>query len=188
LQSFKTSAMGSKRMYEIAFVGLKQGEHAFEYELNDAFFKEKGAEDVENMNANIKMLLDKNNGFMLLKFNVGGSAEVGCDRCGNALVVELWDEFSMVVKLTDDPIKANEEEEDADVFYISKTESHFDVSDWLYEFAMLSIPTQHICANDEKGLSLCNEEVLNKLNEMKASAEQPVENSIWKGLEKFKEN
>ncbi len=180
--------MGSKRMYEIAFVGLKQGEHEFEYELNDAFFKEKGAEDVENMHANIKMLLDKNNGFMLLKFYVGGNADVSCDRCGNTLKVELWDEFSMVVKLTEDPIKANEEEEDADVFYISKTESHVDVSDWLYEFGMLSIPTQHICGNDDNGNSLCNEEVLKKLNEMKASAEQPTESSIWKGLDKFKEN
>jgi uncharacterized metal-binding protein YceD (DUF177 family) len=180
--------MGSKRMYEITFVGLKQGEHEFEYQLNDAFFKEKGSEDVENMNATIKMLLDKNNGFMLLKFYVGGSAEVSCDRCGNTLKVELWDEFNMVVKLTEDPIKANEEEEDADVFYISKTESHVDVSDWLYEFGMLSIPTQHICGNDDNGNSLCNEEVLKKLEEMKASAEQPIESSIWKGLDKFKEN
>jgi uncharacterized metal-binding protein YceD (DUF177 family) len=188
LQSFKKNAMGSKRMYEIAFVGLKPGVHEFNYELDHNFFKEKGGEGVDEMNANVKLSLDKNNGFMLLKFIVGGNAAVNCDRCGNPLKVDLWDEFNMVVKLTDEPQKANEEEEDADVFYIAKSESHIDVSDWLYEFVMLSIPMQHICGNDENGKSLCNEEVLQRLNNMQVDNEERKENSIWKGLEKFKDN
>ena len=179
--------MGSRRKFEIAFVGLKQGDHEFNYELDGEFFKEKGA-DTENITANVKLLLEKNAGFLLLKFVVGGKAEVNCDRCGNLLAVDLWDEFRMVVKLTEDPDKMNEQEEDADVYYISKTESHIDVSDWLYEFVMLSIPMQHICGNDEKGHSLCNEDVLNRLNEMKVKTDEQDANSIWKGLDKFKEN
>jgi len=180
--------MSSKRKFEIAFVGLKQGVHEFNYELNNEFFKEKGAEDAENIHATVKLLLEKNTGFMLLKFIVGGKAGVNCDRCGNPLTVDLWDEFNVVVKLTDDPDMMNGQEEDADVFYISRTESHIDVSDWLYEFVMLSIPNQHVCGNDEKGESLCNKEVLQKLNEMKAATEEHNANSIWKGLDKFKEN
>ena len=113
---------------------------------------------------------------------------VNCDRCGNPLKVDLWDEFNMVVKLTEEPQKANEEEEDADVFYIAKSESHIEVSDWLYEFVMLSIPTQNICSNDTAGKTLCNEDVLNRLNSMQVSIEEKKENSIWKGLEKFKDN
>ena len=188
LQSFKKNAMGSKRMYEIAFVGLKPGVHEFNYELDYDFFKDKGGEAVDEMNANVKLLLDKNNGFMLLKFIVGGNAAVNCDRCGNPLKVDLWDEFNMVVKLTEEPQKANEEEEDADVFYIAKSESHIDVSDWLYEFVMLSIPMQHLCGNDAAGKTLCNEDVLNRLNNMQVDNEERKENSIWKGLEKFKDN
>ena len=188
LHSFKTSAMASKRMFEIAFVGLKHGVHEFNYELKEEFFTEKGAEDAGNLRANVKLLLEKNTGFMLLKFMVGGKAEVNCDRCGNPLSADLWDEFKLLVKLSDDPAKMNEQEEDADVFYISRTESHIDVSDWLYEFVMLSIPLQNVCGNDEKGESLCNQEVLSKLNEMKLKAEEHNANSIWKGLDKFKEN
>ena len=188
LQSFKKKAMISKRMYEIAFVGLKQGVHEFSYELHHDFFKEKSGEGIEEISANVKLMLDKNNGFMLLKFMVGGNAAVNCDRCGNPLKVDLWDEFNMVVKLTEEPQNANEEEEDADVFYIAKSESHIEVSDWLYEFVMLSIPTQNICSNDTAGKTLCNEDVLNRLNSMQVSIEEKKENSIWKGLEKFKDN
>ena len=180
--------MGSRRMFEIAFVGLKPGIHEFDYELDELFFKEKAGENVDTINANVKLSIDKNNGFMLLKFIVGGNAEVNCDRCGNPLKVDLWDEFHLVVKLTEDPQKANDEEEDADVFYIAKSESHIEVSDWLYEFVMLSIPIQHICGNDENGKSLCNEEVIKKLEAMKVNNEEQQENSIWKGLDKFKNN
>jgi uncharacterized metal-binding protein YceD (DUF177 family) len=188
LQSFKISAMGSRRKFEIPFVGLKQGVHEFTYELGNEFFTEKGAEDAENIQATVKLLLEKNTGFMLLKFIVGGKAGVNCDRCGNPLTADLWDEFNLVVKLTDDPDMMNGQEEDADVFYISRTESHIDVSDWLYEFVMLSIPMQHVCGEDEKGESMCNKEVLQKLSEMKATTEEHNANSIWKGLDKFKEN
>jgi uncharacterized metal-binding protein YceD (DUF177 family) len=188
LQSFKMSAMANKRMYEIAFVGLRAGVHEFSYELDNQFFKDKGAQDTENIEANVKLLLDKNTGFMLLKFIVGGKAEVSCDRCGNPLTADLWDEFNMVVKLTEDPEEMNNTEEDADVFYISRTESHINVEDWLYEFVMLSIPLQKMCGNDAEGHSLCNEEVLKKLEEMKAATDEHNANNIWKGLDKFKEN
>ena len=188
MQSFKKSVMASKREYEIAFVGLKHGEHEYNYVLEDKFFIDKGAENVENISATVKLVLEKNTGFMLLKFQTGGSASVLCDRCGNALNVQLWDEFSMVVKLIDNPDEMNQQEEDADVFYISRSDSHIAVSDWLYEFTMLSIPVQNTCGVDEGNNSLCNQTVLAKLEQMKKSAHELTEKSIWKGLEKFKDN
>lgn len=188
MHSFKKNAMGSMRTFEIAFVGLKPGVHEFNYELDAQFFKDKAGDSNDGIAANVKLSLDKNNGFMLLKFMVGGNAEVNCDRCGNQLNVDLWDEFNMVVKLTEDPQKANEEEEDADIFYIAKSESHIEISDWLYEFVMLSIPMQHICGNDKDGQSLCNKQVLKKLEAMQVKTDEQQGKSIWKGLEKFKNN
>ena len=180
--------MASKRMFEIAFVGLKPGIHEFNYDLDELFFKEKAGDNVDIINASVKLSLDKNNGFMFLKFMVGGNAEVNCDRCGNPLKVDLWDEFSLVVKLTEDPQKANDEEEDADVFYIAKSESHIEVSDWLYEFVMLSIPMQHMCGSNAEGKSLCNEDVLKKLEAMRMKSGEQEGNLLWKGLDKFKNN
>jgi uncharacterized metal-binding protein YceD (DUF177 family) len=179
--------MGNKRAYEVAFVGLKPGVHEFNYELDDKFFAEKGARDLTNAKAHVKMSLEKNTGFMLLKFEVGGSTDVTCDRCGNPLTIDLWDEFKMLVKLVDNPTEMNEQEEDPDVFYISRNESHLNVSDWIYEFVLLSIPMQKMCSNEEEGPQ-CNQEVLNKLKEMEKIHAENNANSIWKGLEKFKDN
>lgn len=180
--------MNHRRAYEIAFVGLKPGIHHFDYQVDDKFFKHYGEQDFSNCKAKIKLELEKNNSFMLLKFDVDGTAEVNCDRCGNELKLQLWDEFRMTVKLVDEPDTMNEQEEDPDVFYISKTESHIYVGDWIYEFINLSIPMQKLCGTDEQGESLCNKEVLKKLQQMQSETEKETKsnNSVWKGLEKFK--
>ena len=180
--------MANRRAFEIAFVGLKPGIHEFNYELDDQFFREKGAEDLANVSANIKLLFEKNNGFMLLKFEVGGRTDVTCDRCGNPLKIDLWDEFKMLVKLVDNADEMNEQEEDPDVFYLSRTESHMDVSNWLYDFVLLSVPMQRMCAKEKMGGPQCNTEVLEKLKEMESRTMENNANTIWKGLDKFKEN
>ncbi len=188
MPSFKQNTMVNKRAYEIPFVGLKPGVHPFSYELNEEFFSEKGAEDFANAHANVKLSLEKSSGFMLLKFEVGGKADVSCDRCGNPLNMDLWDEFKLVVKLVDNAEEMNNNEEDPDVFYLSKTESHLEVSDWLYEFVMLSVPTQRMCSLEERGGAKCNNEILEKLRQMEVKEVEHNANTLWKGLDKFKEN
>ena len=99
--------MANRRQYEIAFVGLKPGVHEFNYEIKDKFFVDYGDQDFSNCQAHVKLLLDKNSSFMMLKFEVGGTVDVVCDRCGNALTKDLWDEFNMVVKLVENPDEMN---------------------------------------------------------------------------------
>lgn len=188
MHSFKLNTMANRRAFEIAFVGLKPGIHQFNYDLDSKFFIEKGAEDFSNGTANVKLSLEKNTGFMLLKFEIGGKADVTCDRCGNPLKMDLWDEFKMLIKLVDDPDEMNQQEEDPDVFYISRNESHINVSDWIYEFVMLSVPMQRMCSTAEMGGPQCNNEVLEKLKEMEAKQVEHNANTLWKGLEKFKDN
>jgi uncharacterized metal-binding protein YceD (DUF177 family) len=187
--SFKPTVMAGRRVYEIAFVGLKPGVHEFNYDVDDKFFAEKSVTDFANCKAVVKLTLDKKSSFMLLKFEVGGKADVTCDRCGNVLGMDIWDEFNMVVKLVDNADAMNEEEEDPDVFYISRTESHLNVSTWLYEFVMLSFPMQKMCSEQEIGGPQCNKEVLAKLKGMEQQQQEETNaNQIWKGLEKFKDN
>lgn len=177
--------MSQHREYEIAFVGLKQGMHLFEYRIEDKFFVPYGEQDFENCNANIKLSLDKNNGFMLLKFDVDGELNVACDRCGNTLPTQLWDEFNIIVKMVDDPEMMNGQEEDPDVHYIGRGESHLHLADWIYEFINLSIPLQKMCKEEEMGGPKCNTEVLEKLRKMEEEV-QKDSNTVWKGLDKFK--
>ncbi len=180
--------MGYRREFEIAFVGLKPGIHEYDYEIGDKFFEPYQQQDFRNCNATVKLKLDKKTGFLLLKFEIGGTLETNCDRCGNNLKIDLWDEFNLIVKMVDEPEVMNDQEEDPDVYYISRTESHINVSDWIYEFINLSIPMQKICGYDNADGPQCNPAALKILKKMEPEEEkEKKDNPIWKGLEKFKD-
>ena len=179
--------MSSRREYEIAFVGLKPGTHVFEYTVTDSFFDDFQEQDFKNCNANIKLILEKGtSSFLRLRFEVGGLLEVICDRCSNNLPLQLFDEFSMTVKMVEEPEVMNDQEEDPDVFYISKGESHLDVKAWIYEFINLSIPMQKTCSFENMDGPHCNPAARALLQEMKAPENRQA-NPVWKGLEKFKD-
>ena len=179
--------MSSRREFEIAFVGLKPGPHVFEYTINDSFFEEFQAQDFHHCNANIKLILEKGtSSFLRLRFEIGGTLEVVCDRCSNNLPLQLFDEFTMTVKMVEEPDVMNEQEEDPDVFYISKGESHLDVKSWIYEFINLSIPMQKTCSFENMDGPHCNPAARALLRNLKAQ-ENSQANPVWKGLEKFKD-
>jgi uncharacterized metal-binding protein YceD (DUF177 family) len=134
----------------------------------------------------VKLELDKKNGFMLLKFDIDGVVDVACDRCGNPLPLQLWEEFKIMVKLVDNPAEMNDQEEDPDVHYISRGDSHLHLADWIYEFINLSIPLQKMCAPNEIGGPRCNKEVLEKLASIE-SGDKKETNPLWKGLDQFKD-
>ena len=91
-----------------------------------------------------------------------------------------------MVKLVDNPEEMNDQEEDPDVYYISRGESHLHLADWIYEFINLSIPLQKMCPPVEVGGSQCNEEVLDRL--LKEENENNKEaNPMWKALKQFKD-
>src|ERR1700730_7008351 len=178
--------MTGRREYEIAFVGLKPGIHNYEYQIDDRFFTAFQQQDFRNCKANVKVMLDKKKDFMLMKFEVGGRLEVICDRCNSNLPLELWEEFNLMVKLVEDPEQMNEQEEDPDVYYSSRGESHLHLANWIYEFINLSIPMQRTCEFPDMSGPHCNpsaREMLNKINDENNRQQNPV----WKGLEKFKD-
>lgn len=178
--------MSRRREFEIAFVGLKPGPHEFNYDITDRFFEAFQQQDFQQCRAHVKLTLDKKTGFMLLRFEVGGTLQVNCDRCNGNLPLELWDEFSVTVKMVEDPEQMNRQEDDPDVYYISRGESHIDVEEWIYEFINLSIPMHKTCSYEKMDGPDCNPAALDMLKKMEPEENEKKENPIWKGLEKFK--
>ncbi|RYZ29898.1 MAG: DUF177 domain-containing protein [Chitinophagaceae bacterium] len=178
--------MSSRREYEIAFVGLKPGVHEFNYEITDRFFVEYGEQDFRDCKATVKLLLEKTNNFMMLRFQVGGTLQVICDRCNSDLPLNLFEDFTVTVKAVENAEEMNNTEEDPDVFYISRGESHLQVAPMIYEFINLSVPTQKECDYENMDGPYCNPAAREALQKMRSGGEEK-QNPLWKGLEKFKD-
>ena len=178
--------MKNSRVFEIAWQGLKLGEHELIFDLDDKFLMWKYPEtEYKQLNVQIKVTFDKQVNFFMFHFNIDGSLAVPCDRCGEEFELSLWDEFDLLVKLND--VEDEDQiEEEADVVFISRSETVLDISDWLYEFLMLSIPLQKIHPQDAKGNDTCNPDVLAFLKQSAEALEQENKNTIWKGLDSIK--
>jgi uncharacterized metal-binding protein YceD (DUF177 family) len=82
----------------------------------------------------------------------------------------------------------NSEEEDPDIFYLDRNDSHLSIANWIYEFISLSVPLQHICKLDEKGKSTCNQKVIDQLNFFNENPpSEATSKTLWKGLDQFKD-
>jgi len=176
------------REFEIPWFGLKDGMHEYRFEVTDKVIEELGHDhpDFENLNAVVILKLEKHTGFLQLHFDIDGHTDVPCDRCGDMFTLRLWDEFDLIVKFTGEhEEEESEEEEEADIVFIPRSETILDVSVWVYEFIMLSMPMQHIHPDKEDGTSGCNPEALRLLNKMSPGDE--ARKGLWSGLDQFRD-
>ncbi len=178
--------MKHNREFEIAWQGLKLGPHTYIYDLDDRFMEEREVEEgFKDWNARVTLGFDKHESFFMLHFDIDGHVTVPCDRCGDDFELRLWDEFDLIIKLTGEETAKIEDEDD--VVFIPRNETVIDISNWLYEFVMLSVPLQHIHPDNADGTSACNEQALKLLDKLSETPEEPNENPLWKALETFKE-
>lgn len=169
--------MKHNREFEIAWLGLKIGEHVYEFSVGDEFMRERGAPaETRDWAAQVKLRFNRQQSFFQLHFDISGSVTVPCDRCGDDFPLALWDEFDLLVKLTGEDEDEKETDDEADVAFVSRHETVIDISGWIYEFVMLSMPLQKVHPDGQ-----CNPEALKLLNQLGAAEDAPG-NDIWKGL------
>lgn len=189
--------MKYRREFEIAYVGLKNGIHTYNYNIGKEFFDlvEADGSEYEDVNIQVNVEFNKHPNFFELKFAINGSVDVPCDRCGDTFNLPLWDEFDLIVKLKEPTGEDNEDEteDDGDIVFLSKSETVLDLSEWIYEFILLSMPMQKIHPLDDNGETTCNKDNLALLEKMtqqaldtEEEAKEETTKNIWKGLDAFK--
>lgn len=187
LTLFSIWAMKHSREFEIAWQGLKPGSHTYIFDIDDRFMQEKGADDsFKNWSAKVSLAFDKHENFFMLHFDIDGAVNVPCDRCGDDFDLRLWDEFDLVIKLINED--TGEIDDEDDVVFIPRSETVIDISDWIYEFMLLSVPLQHIHPDKPNGEPGCNPQALNLLDKLaEHEADEAPKNDIWKGLDALKD-
>lgn len=166
--------MKENREFELAFVGLKPGEHEYNFTITDSFFEKFEKPEFWNAQIDVKLVLDKKSNVLLLKFYINGKATVSCDRCADDLDLTLWDEFELLVNIVADEIVEQKTIEDAEVAYIGKSESILDISPWIFEFITLTVPIQRVHGENEDGKSLCNPAVIEYLESQNKNTTNPI--------------
>lgn len=172
---------GMMKKYEIAFVGLKNKVHHFEFEVDQAFFEEFENCPIKKGDLKLDLFFDKKDSFFILDFQANGIVSLACDRCLEDFDYEMIFDFKIIVKFEERDDKIGDEE---DVVYLSKTETHLYLKEIIYDYILINIPIQVVHPKDKNGNDTCNPAVLEKLNVKK------IEDDVdprWAALSKLKD-
>ncbi len=174
--------MNSQSFYNIAFRGLSQGKHTFEYEVGTKFFSEFDGGVVEEGDVNVCLTLEKQSALMILTFDFEGKVSVQCDRC-----LEIYDQ---PIEGSDQVfVKFGEKEfEDGDeVIWVGANDNQLNVAQLIYEFICLAVPIKRIHPVDKNGNSTCDPEMIEKLDKYIIKNEGET-NPLWNDLKKLLNN
>ncbi|MEN8815959.1 MAG: DUF177 domain-containing protein [Nonlabens sp.] len=171
------------KAFILSFAGLKQGKHQFKYEIDNAFFENFGFDEFNSSSITIDAQLDKRNTIMDLFLTATGSVNVNCDVTNEPFDLDIDTSMDLVIKFGEAFNDDNEE-----LLILSHGDYEFNISQYVYEMLVLSIPHKLVHPGVEDG-SL-ESDVLDKLNELSVSS--PEDNKSeeidprWEALKKLK--
>ncbi len=160
--------MKANKEYLIPFVGLKQGKHQFEFEIDKTFFDGFDFDEYNNVNIKVDLVLEKKSTMLELSFKHKGTVNVPCDLSNEDFDLPVKGKLSLIVKFGDEFNNDNDE-----MLILPHGEYQVDVSQYIYEMIVLSVPLKRIHPGIKDGT--LDAEILDKLNELAPKKEKKVE-------------
>lgn len=132
--------------FDISFIGLKQGIHSFNWEIDNLFFKHFQYEEFNSANIVIELEFNKKSNLMELHFKEKGTVNVMCDLTYEPFDMPVEGEMNLVVKFGEEFDDKGDE-----LLIIPRTEHTINVSQYIYEMVVLSLPLRKIHPGVEDG-------------------------------------
>lgn len=158
--------MAQLKAYNIAFKGLGVGKHDYEFQIGKQFFDYFDGGIAEDGDVKVKLELEKQSALMVLWFHVSGTVKIQCDRCLDIFDQPVESQNKVFVKYGEESFDDGD-----DVIWVGPEDTHINVAKLIYDFIILSIPIKHVHPDDADGNSLCNPEMLKRLNNINTSEE-----------------
>lgn len=166
----------------IQFVGLKQGKHQFEYEIDKKFFGDFAFDDFNDVNIKVNVVLDKKSTMLELGFKHSGFVNVPCDLTNENFDLPVKGKLNLVVKFGEEYNDENDE-----MLVLPHGEYQINIAQYIYEMIVLSVPQKRIHPGVKEGTIA--PEILDKLNELTPKTEHKLEEKSidprWDELKKL---
>ncbi|MGV9014101.1 MAG: YceD family protein [Flavobacteriales bacterium] len=173
-----TSSMEALAEHTIAFNGLNDGRHAFEFTLGDAFLEATGVEEFLGGTVHADVELDKSTHLLVTNITVDGHIRMLCDRCNAPMDQPVEGTQRQIFKLTEE-----EESDDDELVSIDPNAHEINLTHYLFECISLHLPIRHVHPEGQ-----CDPEVEDALEKVQVHEADPDPRwSVLKDL-KTKEN
>ena len=151
--------------YVLPFVGLKDGKHTFEFDIDTTFFNAFEFNEFDQPAVKVKLLFDKKPGLMNLSFTAHGSLGLTCDVSNEIFPYQINTSLDWIVKFGD------EYDDDNDEFLILPHGSYqVNVAQPIYEMIVLAVPVKKVHPGVVDGT--LDSALLKKLEELQPKEEK----------------
>jgi len=174
--------MKELKEFTIPFVGLKAGEHTYNFEIANTFFEHFEYDEFNGANIHLGVLLEKKATLLEFTLSFKGILNVNCDTTNEPYNQEVEGQYHFVVKFGDEFNDDNE-----DILILPHGSHELNIQQYIYESIVLAMPTRRIHPGIEDGT--LKSEILEKLEELSPMLEKGTEKKStdprWDDLKKL---
>lgn len=167
--------MDALQEHTIAFSGLKDGEHEFQFQLEQPFFDASGEEEWDGGDVTVDVTLDKSSSLLVTKIHAHGPVKLHCDRCNGPLDFMVEGEQRQIFSL-----HAQEDIDDDELVSLDDSAHSINLTHYIYECLRLALPIRHVHAPGQ-----CDPEVEKVLSKLVVEHE-PIPDPRWEVLKELK--
>lgn len=154
----------------IPFIGLKLGKHQFDFQINKTFFERFDYHEYEDCDIKATVILDKKSTMLELSFKHKGTVFVPCDLTNEMFDLPIKGTLNLIVNFGEEFNNDNEE-----LLILPHGEHQIDVSQYIYEMIVLSVPLKRIHPGIKDGT--LKTEALEKLTELSVNEQKEESNN-----------
>lgn len=166
-----------RRDYLMEFNKLHPGQNTLEFSIHDMFLESMGS-TIRGMQALATVQVNKTETMYQIDVHLEGTMQLTCDRCLDNFDCPIKGDYGLILKLSE-----TENYDDDEIVYISPGTHEYDLSQFLFDVSMLSIPLKKTCDQAQKA---CNPEVTQRLSQID-TMDEDEKDPRWEELKKIKE-
>lgn len=167
--------------FTLAFVGLKEGQHQFDFKLDQTFFDAFEYSDFNEALFDVEITLLKKATHLEIEIQTIGTVGVHCDLTNEPFRLPIETKFQLLVKFGDSLDDDHEE-----LLILPHGSHQVALAQYIYEMIVLAVPTKLIHPGVEDG-SL-KSEILDRLKEWDINREHQNDDNTdprWDSLKKL---
>lgn len=174
--------MKERKDFDIPFIGLKEGKHQFDYQIDNSFLEIFDFDEFNATDIKVSLEFHKKTTMLELFFKANGSINVNCDITNEPYDQPIEGSLDLIVKFGNEYNDENEE-----ILIVPHGEYQINVAQYIYEMVVLAVPSKRIHPGIEDGT--LKSEILEKLEELQPGTEKKeTEEEIdprWNTLKKL---
>ena len=150
------------KRYSIAYKGLKNGHHEFDFKVDDEFFAAMESVDVKGGECDVHVAMERSETMLELSFAIKGYAVCECDRCLEDCKIPVEYEGELLVKFSTEV-----RDYDGEVMWISPADGEVSLAQYIYESIVLALPYSRVHEEGE-----CDPDMLARFTVIEESDEE----------------